>query len=61
MNYKSESTITQTHKFSEQEISKGKDGTFIVTAVFTKQNLIELAQYKEFKLILEIPFQQEER
>lgn len=55
MNYKHESKVTQTHRFSQQEV-KTDGGTFIIRASFSRENLLEIAQFKEFELVLEIPF-----
>jgi hypothetical protein len=54
MSYKSESTIKQTHTFPEQKIGRG-DGVFTVKAKFSQKDLIELAQFKEYELVIEIP------
>lgn len=54
MNYKDESTLKQTHRFPEQVIDKER-GVIFVEATFSKQTLIECAQYKEYTLRVEIP------
>ncbi len=54
MSYKDESTLKQTHRFPEQEIDL-ESGEIFIEATFSKQNLIECAQFKEYTLRIEIP------
>ena len=60
MSSKSESTLKHTFMGPVQTITT--ESEFIeTTIIFTQQELIELAQYKEYTLVHKIPVQLEER